>query len=221
MTYLQLVNKVLVRLRENEVSSVSQDTYSKLIGELVNQTKREVEDAWNWVLLRSTIQVTTNSTTFRYTLTGAGNRFRLLRDSMGRPSVFNDTDDVSLYQVSARKMTELHNGAESTNSAPLYFDFNGATSGDPNVDFWPIPDGVYNINFDLIIPQDDLDTDSDILTLPEYPIILGAYAKALAERGEDGGFMYAEAENNYQRALSDAVALDSRNLPHETVWMTQ
>ena len=84
-----------------------------------------------------------------------------------------------------------------------------------------MPDGSYNINFDLIVPQDDLSADADELTLPEYPVILGAYAKALAERGEDGGFMFAEAESNYQKSLSDAVALDAGNLPFETVWMTQ
>ena len=221
MTYLQLVNKVLVRLRESEVSSVSQDAYSKLIGELINQTKREVEDSWNWVLLRTTIQVPTSSGTFRYTLTGAGNRFRILKDEYGRKSVFNDTDDYQLRQVASQRMTQLHNGAETQNAAPVYFDFNGATSGDPNVDFWPVPDGSYNINFDLIIPQDDLSADADELTLPEYPVILGAYAKALAERGEDGGFMFAVVESNYQKSLSDAVALDAGNLPFETVWMTQ
>ena len=36
MTYLQLVNSVLRRLREEEVSTVSQNSYSKLIGEFVN-----------------------------------------------------------------------------------------------------------------------------------------------------------------------------------------
>lgn len=215
------MNKVMRRLRENEVASVSQDSYSKLIGEFINETKREVEDAWNWVLLRSTIQVTTASSTFRYTLTGAGNRFRLLKDSMGNPSVFNDTDDYFLRQIPSRKMTELHNGDDNQLSSPVYFDFNGSSGGDPDVDLWPIPDGAYNINFDLVIPQDDLSADGDTITVPEWPVILGTYAKALAERGEDGGFMYAEAESRYQSALADAIALDAANLPYETVWMTQ
>lgn len=209
------------RLRENEVVSVSQSTYSKLIGEFINETKREVEDAWNWVLLRDTIQVTTSASTFRYALTGAGNRFRILRDSMGNPSVFNDTEDYSLRQISSRKMTELHNGSTAQYAQPEYFDFNGNTSGDPNVDFWPIPEAVYNINFDMVIPQADLSSDTDVLTIPEYPVILGAYAKALSERGEDGGFMYAEAESRYRAALSDAIAMDAANLPYETIWATQ
>ena len=220
MTYLQLVNKVLVRLREDEVTSVSQDTYSKLIGELINETKREVEDAWNWVLLRTTIQATTSSGVFRYTLTGAGNRYRLLRDRVGQSAVFNDTDDSALTQIPSRTMTEYHNGGNTQSAAPMYFDFNGSTDGDPNVDLYPIPDGAYDINFDLIIPQDDLENDADVLTVPEYPIILGAYAKAISERGEDGSTMFAEAEAKYQKALSDAISIDARNLPYETIWTT-
>ena len=35
-TYLQLVNNVLIRLREQEVSSVGDTVYSSLIGVLVN-----------------------------------------------------------------------------------------------------------------------------------------------------------------------------------------
>ena len=39
-TYLELVNDVLVRLREPQVLSVSQNTYSSLIGKLINDAKK-------------------------------------------------------------------------------------------------------------------------------------------------------------------------------------
>ena len=221
MTYLQIVNKVLLRLRENEVSSVSQNSYSRLIGELVNETKREVEDAWSWVRLRTTIQVVTEEGTFRYTLTGAGDRFTLLHSASGRPSVFNYTDAASLLQIPGWKMTSMHNGGTAASSAPMYFDFNGGTDGDPNVDFWPIHDAAYAVNFDLVIPQDSLVNDSDELVVPSWPVITGAYAKAIDERGEDSGVLFTKAEDRYVKALSDAVTLDSRNLPHETIWEVQ
>mgnify|MGYP000544108538 CR=1 FL=1 len=54
-TYLQLVNDVLVRMREPEVSSVSDTPYSSLIGVLVNDAKREVENATMWQALNQTI----------------------------------------------------------------------------------------------------------------------------------------------------------------------
>ena len=59
MTYLEAVNSVLRRLREDEVVSVSANPYSKLVGELVNDAKRLVEDAWDWSSLRNTITVQT------------------------------------------------------------------------------------------------------------------------------------------------------------------
>ena len=67
-TYLDLVNDVLVRLREAQVSSVSQNGYSSLVGALVNDAKREVEDAWNWDVLRDTVSFTTQQGTFNYNI---------------------------------------------------------------------------------------------------------------------------------------------------------
>ena len=61
MTYKQLVNNVLVRLREREISNVSDN---KLIGTLVNDAKYEVENAWNWSSLRQTLTLTTSANVF-------------------------------------------------------------------------------------------------------------------------------------------------------------
>ncbi len=57
MTYLNLVNNVLRRLREEEVTSVQGSTYSKMVGDFVNDAKRMVEDAWDWSALRTTPQL--------------------------------------------------------------------------------------------------------------------------------------------------------------------
>jgi len=53
MTYLELVNNVLRRLRETEVTTVQSTAYSKLIGDIVNDAKRLVEDAWDWKVLNT------------------------------------------------------------------------------------------------------------------------------------------------------------------------
>ena len=42
MTYLEAVNKVLRRLREREVSSVTESTYSKLIGEIRDSFRLQI-----------------------------------------------------------------------------------------------------------------------------------------------------------------------------------
>lgn len=208
MTYLQIVNKVMRRLREEPVSSVSETDYAELIGILVNETKREVEDAWRWMKLRTTIAVTTTADTYRYVLTGAGERFQLLY-------AFNDTDDTELKIAPSKWMTKQFKVGNTQNGSPLYFDFNGVEDGDPVIDLWPIPDGAYSLEFSLVIPQEDLSADSDVLTIPSYPVILGAYAKAVAERGEDGSTSHMRAEASAHNAFADALALEARHFPHE------
>ena len=58
MTYLNLVNGVLRRLREDEVTSVTANTYSKMVSDFVNDAKDLVETAWDWSALRSTLTIT-------------------------------------------------------------------------------------------------------------------------------------------------------------------
>ncbi len=54
MTYLELVNDVLLRLREQTVTTVNLTTYSQLIGKFVNDSKRQIEDAYDEPLLVET-----------------------------------------------------------------------------------------------------------------------------------------------------------------------
>ena len=55
MTYIEIVNSVLVRLREEKVDSVNDTEYSSLIAQIVNVAKRDVENAYNWEALRKTV----------------------------------------------------------------------------------------------------------------------------------------------------------------------
>ena len=86
MTYLELVNGVLRRLREDQVSAVDQNPYSLLIGDLVNDAKRIVEDAWDWSALRTTLTISTTADIFNYVLVGSGNRIKII-------DVINDTSN--------------------------------------------------------------------------------------------------------------------------------
>ena len=55
MTYLNLVNGVLRRLREPEVTNVTSNSYTKLVADLVNDAKEIVQNAWDWSALRTTL----------------------------------------------------------------------------------------------------------------------------------------------------------------------
>ena len=46
--YLTLVNSVLRRLREDEVSAVANTAYSKMVGAYVNHAKKKVENEHKW-----------------------------------------------------------------------------------------------------------------------------------------------------------------------------
>jgi len=223
-TYLSAVNSVLRRLREREASSVNNNAYTRLIGTFVNDAKREVEDAWNWTHLKNTIQVSTEQGAFRYSLTGSTRRFRLVKDYLGRAAVFNDTEDVFLQKSpSTRWMSRQLNHDDVTENQPQWFEFNGFDDdGDVIVDLYPIPDKEYSLNFDVIIPQDDLATNGDDdlteIQCPIQPIIFGAWSRAIYERGEDQGYLSDLAFKEFQTALGDAISWDAENSSDEPNW---
>lgn len=211
-TYLQLVNDVLIRLRENEVSSVSDNSYSKLIGKFINDAKRQCEDAYNWNALSDTLSAVTSVDIFNYILVGSGQRFRVI-------DVLDDTSDVFLTLQTTEQMNKLFLTQASKKGAPQYYNFNGTNAnGDTQVDIYPIPDKVYNIRFNVIKPQAPLSANSDTLLIPSEPVIFNALARAMGERGEDGGIASNEVFAMYKASLSDAIALESGRYLEESEW---
>lgn len=211
-TYLQLVNNVLVRLRENEVSSVSDTPYSSLIGIFVNDAKREIENATMWQINNQTIVVPTVAGQRNYSITGSGQRFRVHQ-------VLNDTEDIVVRQVDANWLDKQYFLATVQNAAPIYYNFSGVDSnGDTKVDLWPQPDAVYSLRFDLNIPQADLTVNSDTINVPAHLVQLLAYAKAIAERGEDGGSAFNEIYQQYRLALADEVSIERNRYGEDVLW---
>ena len=212
MQYIQLVNEVLARLRESEVSSVNDNAYSKMIGKFVNDSKRMVEDSYSWNALYDTLTAVTSADIFNYVLDGSGQRFRVV-------DVLNDTSDVEVRNASTRWMNQQFLLNPAQKGTPQYYNFNGTdTNGDTQVDLFPIPNGVYNVRFNIILPQPLLVNNADVLKVPYEPVIFLAYAKALAERGEDGGLASSEAYGLYKTSLSDAIAIESGRYGEEETW---
>lgn len=210
MTYLEIVNKVLRRLRENEVSSVSETPYSKLIGDLVNVVKREVEDAWDWGALRTTLSASTTATLFNYVLVGSTTRIRILE-------VINDTDNYFMQQRSTRWFDQQFLLNSQQFGSPLYYNFNGVDSnGDSQIDVFPIPDKTYAIRVNCIIPQADLSANADRILVPGNLVVEGVVARAISERGDDGG--YQEQESRYRSMAADMIAGESQQRLDEVTW---
>jgi len=215
MTYLDIVNNILRRLRERTVSTVNETSYSTLIAVLVNDAKEEVENAWQWSALRTTLSATTEAGVFNYELNGSQNRLTIL-------DVVNDTSNFFMEYKTAHEMNDLFLNQTPEQSEPRYYSFNGISDdGDTQVDLYPIPDGAYNLRFNVVLRSLDLTTDAQTLQVPSQPVIQLAYAKAVEERGEDGGVAAVSAYRTAERALSDAIALDAAKHPEETVWYRQ
>lgn len=210
MTYLECINRVLRRLRENEVTTVNETPYSKLIGDLVNVVKVEIEDAWDWSALRTTLSAPTTISLFNYVLVGAGTRLRVL-------DVINDTDNFIMQQRGTKWFDKQFLLNNQQLGSPLYYNFNGVTSsGDTQVDFFPIPDGSYDVRLNVILPQAELTADTDIIQIPATLLVEGVLARAISERGDDGG--YAEQEQRYRTMASDLIAVESSQRLDEMIW---
>lgn len=212
-TYVSCVNSVLRRLRETEVTSVQDNAYSKLIGDFVNDAKNIVESSYTWNSLSNTLTADTTADVFSYVLVGSGQRFRVI-------DVINDTTNQEVRNAETTWMDKQFLIANPQKSSPMYYNFNGTNdNGDTLVDLYPIPDGAYSVRFNLIIPQTELVSDATVLKVPSEPVIFLAYAKALAERGEDGGLGSNEAYALFQKSLSDAIALESTRYIEESAWI--
>jgi len=207
MTYLELINDVLVRLRETTVSTTTETTYSTLIGKFVNDAKRQIEDAFSWNALGQTITVTTTASTASYSLTGAGQKFQVM-------DVINTTSNVGLINISFVDMNRKLNFTPLVNSIPTEFAFDGVdASYDTKVNLYPIPDGAYTIKFALTVPQATLSSGSTVVLVSDVLVAQNAYARALVERGEDGGLSSSEAYLLYKSMLSDQIALEGTRYP--------
>jgi len=207
MTYLELVNDVLIRLRETTVSTVSETSYSSLIGKFVNDAKRQIEDAFAWNVLGTTITLSTTSGTYSYSLTGSGQKFQVI-------DVLNVTSNIRMSNLDFATMNRYQNFSTPVNGIPTYYSFDGVDGNyDTKVTLYPRPDGVYSIPFSLTVPQATLSSDSTVVAVPDVLVAQNAYARALIERGEDGGTNSSEAFLLYKAMLSDYIALEGTRYP--------
>lgn len=214
-TFLSLVNDVLVRLREPQVSSVTDTSLSTLIGKFVNDSKRDVADAYDWDAFTTSVTITTTASQYTgYSLTGAGTRFRVI-------NVLDITDYGSLLPSTVNEIERrVFSTASPQNADPSEYAFKGVDSnGDSQVMLWPIPVKTSSLRFSLVVPETDMTADSDTTKLAKEPIVLGAFARALVERGEDGGLSSSEAYALAKKALADVIAIELARSPENDAWI--
>jgi hypothetical protein len=211
MTYLQLVNDVLIRLRESQVASVTTNDYSTLIGKFVNDAKTVVENAWNWDALYTSISINTVAGTSTYTVTGSGLRQKqvVVNNTTNKGTLINVPRQWILDQ---QQLTTVQDGDVS------YYAWNGNDGTDSKVTFFPTPDATETITFNMYATQAKLTADADVLLVPDEPVISWAYARALVERGEDGGLSSSEALAISKTHLAEHIALEATRASEYDAW---
>lgn len=213
MTYLDLINRVMRRLREKQVAGVTSTTgFTELIGGYVNDAKYDVEDAGPWQALRTTVTGSMVSGTSTIDFTGSTNeRSYLLEDSHTGSAQFWITTsgkEQVLTLISSTQMRQLvEQDTSATSAQPIYVAFTKTSSG-LTAELWPTPDDAYTYKAIFVVPQDDLSASTDTLSVPAEPVWRLALAYAIEERGDE---FSGDVERHYgraQQALARAILSD-------------
>lgn len=211
MTFLDMVNSVLTRLRERNVANVAINDYVRLIAILVNDAKREIENTWDWSALRTDLDVTTVAATSKYELNDTLNRTTIL-------DVWDNTNKRELRYVDGKKMRQwLLDDPQS--GQPQYYSYaETSADGDTQINVYPVPDSAYSLVIRAVQRETDLVNNQDTTLIPSQPITLLAYAKAVEERGEDAGVGASAAYALAYKSMSDHISIDANRRPEELIW---
>jgi hypothetical protein len=209
-TFIDAVNDVLARLRESSVTTVSSTAYSTLIGKFVNDAKRQVEDAWGWNALSVNIPLTLIPGTTTYVLPGSGLRHNSV--------TVNALQKNQLINVPLQWIMDQQQLTTVSRGDPCYYAWNGTDGTDSKVEIFPTPNSAVVLNFNMYVPQLALTSDATTITVPVEAIIAGAYARALVERGEDGGLSSSEGYGLYKGILADQIAMESSRFVENDCW---
>jgi hypothetical protein len=213
-TLLQLVNRVLVNLRESSAATVSIG-YPQLVASFVNKAKEKVEDAWAWRSLTIPLTFTTVVGQQEYVLSsGASPAVTCDRDPDERAFIARNVDDeAQVFCTNPPVVARLNEYSyetligENRESAPLvnqipYAFAYSVPSGIPTLRLARPPDGAYAMEVRMVVPQAELSSDTDLTIMPQAPIVSLATSIAMQERGEELG----TNSDLYMAAYSDELA---------------
>lgn len=218
-TYVQIVNRVLRRLRETQVSNYDDTDYSTFVGDLVNETIADVQDAAEWRSLRDIHTLTLDGASRVYTLdstSSAGSRGT--NDQLVIRRVWDDTND---WEIRRREYDGIQLAKLDVPDPTLttwYTEVGEDTTGNRKIEFYP--DVATTLKLLTYNPHTEVSTSSTPVMLPERVVAAGAYALAVNERGEDGGTQATAAWQLYTKALAAAVSreVENRQTDDESVW---
>jgi hypothetical protein len=219
-TQLAIVNKILIRLREAQVSAITTGSYSELIATFVNEAKEELEDMWFWTVNETSIDTSILADgTLTYDLTETTDRSFLQRTVADRlPMAFDITDgeERQLFDyplIERNRIRDTWNGTPDDQATPQAFAIQpdadgrgytlalvyGSNTARTWRTYWYAPQAELAV---------DGTADSTNILLPERPIRLRALWLAANERGEEMGMPGSILETQATNAAAAALELD-------------
>ena len=227
MTYLELVNQVLMRLREDKADKNSLDSnpYFAVIGAAVNDAKTTVEDAWEWGVLRTTkrIQVIQGESIVRIP-DSRENSFKISHVLNADSGYFMRPEPLAVIERQYMNEFTVPREEAQVSSYGFYENYwNPTDDTDPDNGLQQIRLGSpANVFTNIIVHcsggQAQLTEPLQRMRVPAAPVYLLATALASRERGETGGLAVGELLGLAKSALSDAIAIDTTRFPDEMVW---
>lgn len=215
LTYLQVVNRCLERLREDSVAAYNTTTYSTFIAGIVNQVKAEIEAAYPWLPMRNTYEVSAVVGTTGYALTGAGMNARIL-------DAWNTTTGQQLTPGTNAEFNRHffgQTGGVQTGPVTKYLVAGLDASYDLQIDIYPSPSATNTLKFNVFKPQADLAASSDVPLVPQNVLIEETIARALVEKGDESAPRPLPGETFILKdLLGAAVAANASHDPGEMDW---
>lgn len=211
-SFLDIINDVLIELREVTVDSVTGDEYAELIGRFVNRALVQVEDAHDWRALYDTYDLTTDPGVTKYSLTNQGNRVKI--------DFIVDQQNQRVLQESSRRWITLRNQQGLLGEGrPTHWCNDGVDSnGDAAISVYTTPADNYDYYVNGWFKSPELILETDMVVVPKQPVVDLALAFAARERGEVGGTTAAEYFELAKRSLSDAIDIDKARNDEEFDW---
>lgn len=214
LTFLQIINRVLARLREDSVAAHNTTTYSTMIGTIVNQVKAEIEDAYHWNAMRDTYSVTAVPNTTTYALTGAGMNAMIIDG-------WNTTTPGPLKKGTNAAFNDRFFGVTTvqTGSVQEYIPAGYDANYDMKIDIWPNPSATNALKFNIFVPQADLAADATVALVPQSVLIEETIARAMLERGDEGAPQPQPGETFIRKdLLNSAIAREASHDDYENDW---
>ena len=234
-TQLQLVNRVLLRLREDQVASTTESDYSTLISEFISDAYKEVLDAHTWEVFKANTVVDVLAAQSIYdlsrTITNSGDirdgsnvvkldsELLFLEGDIPEATLFDsDSDETENYLTYlSPEAFRIHKKRDRTltNLDPNVFTLYQRVVSDESrmtLEVYPAPTTtrVFEAMFWTSPTPFETDgtTDTANVLIPDRPVFHLALMYSLNERGEEIGEPGNLAERRYLDAVAVAIERD-------------